>query len=304
MMFSTIAAADARRRAILLSAIRRDLDRLGFLEVTTPVVLRVNSDSPAPTQPFIFDGIAYDLRNSIELLLRTALPVASRVYDIGPVIRFDDRLKGTKSAVEFTLLELFVAGIKYDDLMDLAEELLRNAAPSGIPRARRINVANWFAQAYGINFGTLRTDELRSALNLVSGGTDNEKPIWGLINGIIERYLEPTISGFAFLTDYPIETLCLANRKAEAPHIAERFEIYLNGLEIGHGFVDAIDPDDVLTRMMENGPQFTDRAFVERLRSGGLPTSGGFGVGIERLLAATDSGASDVRRYLHAYQHG
>jgi lysyl-tRNA synthetase class II len=55
--------------------------------------------------------------------------------------------------------------------------------------------------------------------------------------------------------------------------------------------------------MEENGKQFIDQKFLELLQSGSIPPSGGFGLGIERLLAASDEADSDVRRFIHAYQH-
>lgn len=295
-----ISSVAARKRAALLSALRRALEERGFIEVTTPVLLKVSPKGPAANHPFEFDGQTYDLRTSIELLLRTALVAAPRVYDIGSAIRLEDKAKGVRSAAEFTLMECFATDLKYEGLIHLTEELLVAVKPD-LPSPRRVSVATWFATEWGIGFDSDIEKDIRMRLAEISGGEDNA-PLWQLIDQAIARHLEPALNGYVFLTDYPIETICLANRHPDAEHIAQRFEVFLNGVEVGHGFVDSSDPDDVLERMKQNGERFLDRSFVERLRSGRLPASAGLGLGIERLLAAEDA-PLDVQQYLHEYQH-
>ncbi len=302
MMTRIISSESARRRASILAALRRGLDTRDFLEVTTPVLLKVAMGSPAPMNPFVVGNSTYDLRNSIELLLRSALEIAPRVYDIGPAIRFEDAAKGARSAVEFTLLEFFASDLSYEELICLVEELLHEVVPDIPLTAHHIRVVDWFAEQWGISFGATDRSGVRQALATIASA-DVGAPLWELIDGVISSHLEPSLNGLVFLTDYPIETICLARRSATASHVAERFEVYLNGLEIGHGFMDAVDADDVRSRMEENGQRFVDQAFVERLRAGVLPASGGFGLGIERLLAASEGANRDVRNYLHAYQH-
>ena len=299
-MTMPISSVAAKKRAALLSALRRALEERGFIEVTTPILLKVSPNGPAAPHPFEFDGQTYDLRTSIELLLRTALTAAPRVYDIGAAIRLEDKTKGARSAVEFTLMECFATDLSYEGLIHLTEELLVAVKPD-LPTPQRVNVVTWFAEKWGISFGSGTEKDIRMRLTEVSGG-DDKAPLWQLIDLVISKHLEPTLTGYVFLTDYPIETICLANRHPEAKHIAQRFEVFLNGVEVGHGFVDSSDPDDVLERMRQNGERFIDHSFVERLRSGQLPASAGLGLGIERLLAADDA-QLDVRLYLHEYQH-
>lgn len=296
-----ISPLGAKKRAALLSALRRALEERGFIEVTTPVLLKVAPGGPVALHPFEFDGHPYDLRTSIELLLRTALKAAPRVYDIGPAIRLEDKSKGARSAAEFTLMECFAADLDYKGLVQLCEELLMAVKPD-LPPPQRVSVVDWFAKEWSINFDSHDQSGVHSALVKISGSNDDKAPLWQLIDQVISGHLEPSLTGFLFLTEYPIETICLANRDPQARHVAQRFEVYLNGVEIGHGFVDSSDPDDVLERMKQNGEQFVDSDFVEQMRSGHLPASAGFGLGIERLLAADDADL-DVRQYLHEYQH-
>lgn len=300
-MASHISPSAAKKRAALLSALRHALEERGFIEVTTPILLKVAPGGPVALHPFEFDGRAYDLRTSIELLLRTALKAAPRVYDIGPAIRLEDKSKGARSAAEFTLMECFAADLDYEGLVQLSEELLMSVKPN-LPPPERLSVVDWFAKEWSINFDSHDQSGVRKALVKISGSSDDKAPLWQLIDQVISAYLEPSLKGFVFLTEYPIETICLANRDPQAQHVAQRFEVYLNSVEIGHGFVDSSDPDDVQERMQQNGEQFVDSDFVEQLRSGQLPASAGFGLGIERLLAADDTDL-DVRQYLHEYQH-
>lgn len=296
-----ISPSAARKRAALLSGLRRALEERGFIEITTPVLLKVSPRGPAAHHPFKHDGHKYDLRTSIELLLRTALKSVPRVYDIGPAIRLADKSKGSRSAAEFTLMECFAADLDYEGLVGLGEDLVAAIRP-GLPPPQRVSVVDWFAKECGINFDSRNQAEIRAALVKMSGSGGANTPLWQLIDIVISAHLEPAVKGYAFLTDYPIETICLANRHPQAKYVAQRFEVFLNGVEIGHGFVDSSDPDDVLERMKQNGKQFVDSAFVMQLRSGALPASAGFGIGIERLLAADDVDL-DVHKYLHEYQH-
>lgn len=305
MMVPPISPAAAVRRARTLAALRGMLDGEGFLEITTPVLLTVRPGGPDPAQRVRAAAMEtdLDLRTSIELLLRTALPAAERVYDIGPAIRLEDSGKPARSAVEFTLLELYIAGVDYAALMAFAERLLRAAVPT-LPEPRHVSVAAWFAAELGIDFGAAPEAEIRRELIAAGGGSEADRT-HQLVNKVVGDRLEKTLEGFVFLTDYPTQTVCLARRRDDAPHLIERFEVFIDDLEIGHGFIDAMDADDVLTRMHHSGPEHTDRAFVDRLKAGHFPASGGFGLGLERLLAATDdAGPRDVRRFIHAYQHG
>jgi|SRR6185369_17784049 len=300
-MATAITSTALRKRADLLRQLRHALDRRDFIEVTTPVMLKVAAGGPKASHPFEFDGGKYDLRTSIELLLRTALSAECRVYDIGPAIRLQDRTKGSRSAAEFSLMECFAADLDYEGLIGLAEELVMEIKPA-LSAPTRISVVDWFARQWGINFDSGDSAGIRKSLLRIVGGADGQQPLWELIDQVISAHLEPALRGFVFLTEYPIETICLANRDPAAPHIAQRFEVFLNAIEIGHGFVDSADPEDVLKRMMENGEEFVDSDFVEQMKSGLLPASAGFGLGIERVLACDDSHL-DVHQYLHEYQH-
>ncbi|MGJ5040667.1 amino acid--tRNA ligase-related protein [Bradyrhizobium sp. HKCCYLRH1062] len=303
MSCTAISSKAAVRRARALAALRRRLDDEGFIEITTPLLQVVRPFGPAPRHSFRVGDQEFHLRQSIELLLRTALTATPRVYDIGSAIRFEDAGRGPKSVVEFTLMELYAQNLEYDPLMTLAEQLIRATVNVPLPERRLVNVTQWFHEA-GIDFSEDSVATCRRKMLTLLGVKEDDRPFWQLINSCIETFVEPKLEGFTFLHDYPLQTVCLARRSPARRHVIERFEVFINGTEVGHGFVDETNPNDVLARMEENGPEFVDRAFIDRLSSGEFPSSGGFGIGIERLLAMTDDSHSDVRQFLHEYQHG
>jgi lysyl-tRNA synthetase class 2 len=304
MTLSAIAKDSILRRGRALASLRGQLVERGFIEVTTPVLLAVRPNGFAPRHSFKIGDQEFDLRHSIELLLRTALMAAPRVYDIGSAIRFEDRGKAPRSAVEFTLMELYATDLDYSQLMKLAEDLIRATAMSPLPLSTKINVVEWFGTELKVHFGRHDKAEISERIAKVLGPNSPNAPLWALINLCIERFLEPQLTGFTFLYDYPMQTVCLARRSPAAPSVIERFETFIDGVEVGHGFVDATDPVDVLGRMKQSGPEFVDMPFIARLKAGELPPSSGFGIGIERLLAATDERNKDVCAFLHEYQHG
>jgi lysyl-tRNA synthetase class 2 len=299
-----IATDTILRRGRALTSLRGQLADRGFIEVTTPVLLAVRADGSTPRHPFKIGDQEFELRHSIELLLRTALVAAPRVYDIGPAVRFEDRGKAPRSAVEFTLMELYAADLDYSQLMTLAENLIRATAMTPLPPTTKINVAEWFGADLNVHFAGHDEADIRERIAKVLGPISPNAPLWVSINSCIERFLEPQLTGFSFLYDYPMQTVCLARRSPTAPSVIERFETFIDGVEVGHGFVDATDPLDVLCRMKQSGPEFVDMPFIARLEAAELPPSSGFGIGVERLLAATDGRDKDVCSFLHEYQHG
>jgi lysyl-tRNA synthetase class 2 len=76
--------------------------------------------------------------------------------------------------------------------------------------------------------------------------------------------------------------MSVAKRKEQDSDMIERFELFIGGQEIGHGFTDSVDSDDVENRMEKLG--WRDSALIAQLRNHKLPESGGFGIGIERLV--------------------
>jgi lysyl-tRNA synthetase class 2 len=113
-----------------------------------------------------------------------------------------------------------------------------------------------------------------------------------LINQLLEDFLEPTLIQPTFLYDYPRDISPLAKSKPGDPLTVERFEGYVAGFEICNAFTELNDPLDQEQRFLEMGRDYTaddeerhpmDEDYLRAMRYG-MPPSGGFGMGVDRLI--------------------
>ena len=116
-------------------------------------------------------------------------------------------------------------------------------------------------------------------------------------NEVFEEKVEDALIGPVFVTDYPASICPLTKRKKENPNIAERFELFINGMELANAYTELNDPDlqkelfeNQLEGMAEEDSMAKmDHDFVRALRNG-MPPAGGLGIGIDRLvMLLTDS---------------
>lgn len=298
-----ISAPMAKSRDFLCRRLRSFLHEMGFVEINSPVLLRAlpgNSDVRLSIGPE-----DYELRQCMELKLRSALSEGlSAVFEIGPCFRPSD-LAAKHSHPEFYMLELFKSEIEYSELVELTRNLLIIASDNQDLQFEPINVSRWLEQELGVE---ILEDGSLVLSHLIERGLVPQNltglPVFHAVNHLLEKHLEKkcgTRERPALLYDYPACTICLARRSTTRPAIIKRFEVFVEGIEIAHGFVDEMDAEDVLTRMKNNGPSFVDEKFVELLRDGQLPPSAGVGFGIERLLITFGNVAS-IADFLHENQ--
>ena len=257
-----------RLRARLVSAIRRFLDERGFLEVETPILQPVYGGAAA--RPFVtfHNQLKQDLylRISDELYLKRLIVGGfERVYEIGR----DFRNEGVsfKHNPEFTQIEFYAAYADYEEHTD-AESLYQ-----AIVRM---------------------------------GGTPERKSSWGkLVDPTLINYVEPHLTQPTFLYDYPLEVSPLAKKKEGAPGIVERFEFFIGGVEMGNAFSEINDPLDqrerflATSRALAEGDEEAhplDEDYIAAL-SYGMPPTGGFGMGIDRLTMLL-SGKESLREVI------
>jgi lysyl-tRNA synthetase class 2 len=118
------------------------------------------------------------------------------------------------------------------------------------------------------------------------------QPNWGrLIDALFSQYVEPNLIAPTFITDYPVEISPLAKRKPGAPHLVERFEFFIGGLELGNAFSELNDPLDQRERFSaarrdlaagDEEAHPLDEPFLLALEYG-MPPTGGVGWGIDRM---------------------
>jgi len=266
-------------RSKIIASLRRQLETRGFLEVETPMLQPLYGGAAA--RPFTTHHNTLDidlyLRIAPELYLkRLVVGGLERVYEINR--NFRNEGISTHHNPEFTMLEFYQAYTDYQGLMDLSEELLRQAAidATGSP------VVEY--QGEKIDFSRFGRVTMREAV-----GDSNLKG-HALVEAF-ERDIESTLIQPTIVYDYPVEVSPLSKNKPDEPEFVERFEIYIAGMEIGNAFTELNDPREQRHRfemqlaMREKGDDEAhqmDEDYVRAL-SYGMPPTGGEGIGIDRL---------------------
>ena len=297
-----------RVRARIVSALRRFLDGRGFVEVETPVLQPIYGGALA--RPFVtyHNQLKQQLylRISDELYLKRLIVGGfERVYEIGR----DFRNEGVsfKHNPEFTQIEFYMAYADYQDVMALTEEMVAYAAQEALgtttvvrdgheidlaPPWRRWRLRDAIRELVGIDYGACPDAESLYQAIVKMGGTPERKASWGkLIDPTLINYVEPHLIEPTFLYDYPLEVSPLAKKKPGEPNTVERFEFFIGGTEMGNAFSEINDPLDQRDRFLATSQALAagdeeahplDEDYVTAL-SYGMPPTGGFGMGIDRL---------------------
>lgn len=295
-------------RARIVSAIRRFLDERGFVEVETPVLQPIYGGAAA--RPFVtFHNQLKQqlyLRISDELYLKRLIVGGfERVYEIGR----DFRNEGVsfKHNPEFTQVEFYMAYADYHDVMKMAEQMIAFAAQEALgstkivrdgheidlaPPWRRWRLREAIQETTGIDYEEHSDAESLYQAIVAMGGTPERKTSWGkLIDPTLINYVEPHLIQPTFLYDYPLEVSPLAKKKPGKPGVVERFEFFIGGFELGNAFSEINDPLDQRDRFLATSQALAsgddeahplDEDYVNAL-SYGMPPTGGFGMGIDRL---------------------
>lgn len=295
-------------RSRVISGIRRFLDQRGFLEVETPVLHSMAGGGLA--KPFTTHHNALDmdlyLRIALELhLKRLVVGGIDKVYEISRVFRNEGL--SPRHNPEFTMFEFYEAYTDYRGVMDTAEQLIAAAAEAAgkpldleyqgekmslRPPFRRARMVDLIGEHAGIDvLGTPESEALAELARAVGVAVAPGTP-WGfVVNEIYEKKVELNLRQPTIVYDYPIDVSPLARRLDDDPRFVERFETVVMGRELNNAFTELIDPIDQLARFEAQaaGAAFAadthpvDTDYVETLESG-MPPTGGFGMGIDRLV--------------------
>lgn len=272
-------------RARFLEGLRLFFRNQDFLEIETPV--RVSCPGIDPYIDALRAGEDRWLATSPELEMKKTLAFgAQRIFQITRAFRADE--SGPLHHPEFSLLEWYEAGEDYGRTMDVTERLILNAADllagEGIVTA---------ARSWPRPFERISVDDAFAAH--ADWRPSEEFAADRFFRDLIEK-VEPALApkGAVFLYDYPSELGALARHKEGAPEVCERFELYLDGIEVCNGFSELTDADEQQQRFerdnerrLQDGrdPYPVDEAFIDALRSGPARCSGN-ALGIDRLLLA------------------
>ncbi|MFO0880573.1 MAG: lysine--tRNA ligase [Gemmataceae bacterium] len=297
----------ARKRIQILRTIRRVLDEQGFVEVETPTLHAIAGGAAA--RPFTTHHNALDidlfLRIALELHLKRLLVGGlERVYEIGRVFRNEGI--SPRHNPEFTMMELYQAYGDYRSMMDLTENLIVSCVinlehgsklPYGdrtvdfTPPFERACYADLFREHVGVAMDDL--DGVKQACEhtgFPTAGKDHDV----LVHHLFEVKVEPALARSdrpIFVFDYPAGLCPLTKRKRDNPAIAERFELYVLGMELANAYTELNDPitqEQTFRRQLAGLPEEDsmakmDEDFVRALKHG-MPPAGGLGIGIDRLV--------------------
>ncbi|WP_372720744.1 lysine--tRNA ligase [Novipirellula sp.] len=291
-------------RTRIVKSIRQTLDNDGFCEVEGPTLHTIPGGAAA--RPFMTHHNALDMklymRIALELhLKRLMVGGMERVYELGRVYRNEGL--SPRHNPEFTMLELYQAYGDYESMMDLTEQIIADAiqATGGdfkrkfdgkmvdfTPPFQRATYADLFQKATGID----PTDDegVMAYAKKLKLETANKHPDV-IRNEIFEEKVEDSLEGPIFVIDYPASICPLTKRKRDNPEIAERFELFVLGMEIANAYTELNDPDlqqelfetQLQGQQEEDSMAKMDHDFVRALRYA-MPPAGGLGIGIDRLV--------------------
>ncbi|HEV3164449.1 MAG TPA: lysine--tRNA ligase, partial [Isosphaeraceae bacterium] len=290
-------------RSRVISSFRSRLAEQGFVEVETPTMQPIAGGAAA--RPFVTHHNTLDidlfLRIAPELYLKRLLVGGmERVFEIGRVYRNEGI--SPKHNPEFTMLEAYQAYGDYQSMMDLTESLICGAIeavgggyqrPWGgttidfTPPWPRRSYADLFQEHVRIDPSDLDAVRAKAeTLGITTSGKDPDV----LVNEVFEEVVEDRLDGPIFVVDYPAAICPLTKRKASDPKVAQRFELYIKGMELANAYTELNDPilqealfrNQLAGQAAEDSMATMDEDFVRALKHG-MPAAGGLGIGIDRL---------------------
>jgi lysyl-tRNA synthetase class 2 len=317
MIYTPDTLRRAHQRVQIIRTIRNHLDGLGYMEVETPTLHAIAGGAAA--RPFQTHHNALDidlfLRIALELPLKRLLVGGiEKVYELGRVFRNEGISQ--RHNPEFTMLELYHAYSDYRGMMDLTESLIvacvdalggERARPYGevaidfTPPFQRAKYGDLFREHVGCDL----FDEVAVRSEARAAGIETEvvpgkgaprvaKAHDVLVHELFEAVVEEKLKELrkpVFVYDYPAGLCPLTKRKRDNPAVAERFELYVLGMELANAYTELNDPitQEATFRQQlaglpeEDSMAKMDADFVRALRHG-MPPAGGLGVGIDRLV--------------------
>jgi lysyl-tRNA synthetase class 2 len=294
------------RRADLLRHIREFMAQRNILEVETPALSAGAAPDPnilslttevraAGARRRVF------LQTSPEFHMKRLLADgAGPIYQITRVFR--DGEQGRLHQPEFTMLEWYRPGFDHHRLMDEVEELLGEL---GLRVAERLDYAEAFRRQAGLDADEADVSCLvrrAAALGFLSEPPDRR----ALVDFLFSEVVAPKLGrgGATFIYDFPAEQAALARIRPGSPAVAERFELFLEGVEIANGFHELADAAEQRARFDADNARRRERRLPEmpideRLLAAlpRLPGCAGVAVGVDRLLMVL-TGSTDIRDVL------
>ena len=309
-----------QRRAELTAATRRFFAERRYTEVETPYAVRAPGEE-VHLSAFRTDRVHTDGRTE-PLWLHTSPEFAMKrllVAGAGPIFQlarvWRNNEGSARHAPEFTMLEWYSPHADMDALIAETTAFLRAVLPpvvssagvtTDLSRFERLTVAEAFQRYAGAD--VLGTAGDAAALAASSGARLRDRETWeDLFFRLLLERIEPRLGREhpTFLTHWPAAQAALARRCPDDPRVAERFELFVGGIELANAFVELTDPEEQRTRFLEDrarrhamyGEDWPlDEDFLAALEHG-MPPSAGIALGFDRL-AMLASGADRIGQML------
>ncbi len=311
-----------RKRAMIISEIRKFLTERGYVEVETPVLQTIAGGATARPFKTHHNSLGCDmfLRIALELPLKKLIVGGmERVFEIGRIFRNEGISK--KHNPEFTMLEFYQAFATYEDLMNLTEELIsglvlklhgKTKIPFGEreidfttpwPRVSMLeSVHSIGGVSRDLNLNTLEGVLAAAKKHGVELSDPND---WGrVLEALWGALVEPKLVNPTFITQHPFSISPLARANLSDPKVTDRFELIIAGMETANAFSELNDAEDQRRRFEaqaqrkaagdEEEPDI-EHDFLMALEYG-MPPTAGEGIGIDRLvmLLTNSVGIRDV----------
>jgi elongation factor P--(R)-beta-lysine ligase len=307
-----------RQRATALATARRFFNDRGYLEIETPAIVARPVSDPQLANIRCRMRLQYEqeffLHTSPEYHMKRALAAGSgNIFQICKAYR--DGELGRRHLPEFTLAEWYRCGVAYGAFIDETLELIEAIAASlrvRVTAVRRLSYAEAFTEFAAVDPLVAAVGELRHAA-VARLGAPNVEPLLNALGEnrdawldlILSSIVEPALAslGLVVVDRYPASQAALARLDAGDPRVAERFEIYLHGMELANGYHELADVaeqsarfgmDQVRRGELGAPVVAADDALLAALAAG-LPDCCGVALGFDRLLMAC-LGETDIRR--------
>ncbi len=288
-----------RARARILAALRAFFAARGVLEVETPLLCAHGAMDPAIASFEVRgpDGRRRWLQTSPEYAMKRLLAAGSGpIYQLGRAFRSGEA--GARHNPEFTLLEWYRPGFDHHRLMDECGALVDSVLGCGRPE--RIEYAEAFRRLAGVDVDADPLEALRARARAAGAdeGTARGLERDACLDLLLSHRVQPGLAGLAgaravFVHDYPASQAALARLRA-APHgeRAERFELFVDGVELANGYHELTDPGEQRRRFEEEAarrrahglaPMAPDERLLAALAHG-LPACAGVALGVDRLV--------------------
>jgi len=299
-----------RKRSRIIAHFRKMLEQWDFIEVETPTLQAIYGGAAA--RPFITHHNTLDmdlyLRISPELYLKRLLVGGlERVYEFSR--NFRNEGISTRHNPEFTLLELYQAYGDYNDMMDITERLIAEAALEVCgamklpfrgqeidftPPWTRRTYAELLAEHAGLDMANESSVRAKARTLDIE---ESNKALPVVVNEVFEATVEQHLVQPTFVKDYPAALCPLTRRSPDDPGIALRFELFVANMEIANAYTELNDPglqeENFRSQLAGEAEGETmrvmDEDFLAALKYG-MPPAGGLGIGIDRVvMLLTDS---------------